>query len=53
MMQETIGNILAGFLKTLKDADLNPELIEIRIKRLHQPVKVDAPHIPIAKRVPP
>ncbi len=42
MMQETIGNILTGFSKTLKGADEMPEKIEVKIKRLHQPVDVDA-----------
>ncbi len=42
MMQETIGNVMAGFTRTLKGADESPEKIEVRIKRLHQPVEVDA-----------
>jgi hypothetical protein len=42
MMQETIGNILTGFSKTLKGADESPEKIEVKIKKLHQAVNVDA-----------
>ncbi len=42
MMQETISNLMTGFVKTLKGADENVEKIEIRIMRLHQPVEVDA-----------
>ncbi len=42
MMQETIGNILTGFSKTLKGAEEPPEKIEVKIKRLHQSVDVDA-----------
>jgi hypothetical protein len=43
-VQETIGNIMAGFSKSLKgvDAAAAPELIEVKIKRLHKPVDVDA-----------
>ena len=42
MMQETIGNILTGFSKTLKGADEIPDKIEVKIKRLHESVNVDA-----------
>jgi hypothetical protein len=42
MMQETIGNVLSGFSKTLKGMDESPETIEVKIKRLRQPVEVDA-----------
>jgi hypothetical protein len=42
MMQETLANILEGFSKTLKGTDITPESIEVKIKRLHQPVGVDA-----------
>ncbi len=41
-VQETIGNIMAGFSKSLKGIDAESELIEVKIKRLHQPVDVDA-----------
>jgi hypothetical protein len=42
MMQETVGNVLAGFVKTLKGAEENPLEIEVKIKRLKQPENVDA-----------
>ncbi len=42
MMQETVGNIMTGFTKTLKGADNAPEEIEVKIKKLPQPVDVDA-----------
>jgi hypothetical protein len=46
--QETIGNIMMGFSKTLKGLDLaEPELIEIRIKRLPKPTDVDAHIYPV------
>ena len=43
-VQESIGNIMAGFSKSLKgvEAGAAPELIEVKIKRLHKPVDVDA-----------
>lgn len=41
-VQETIGNILAGFSKSLKGLDAAPELIEVKIKRLTKPDNVDA-----------
>ena len=41
MMQETIGNIMTGFSKTLKGAG-EPEKIEVKINKLHQSVDVDA-----------
>ncbi len=48
-VQETIGNIMMGFSKTLKGLDAaTPELIEVRIKRLSEPADVDA-HIYPAK----
>ena len=42
MMQETIGNIMTGFTRTLKGAEEAPEKIEIKIRKLHQPTEVDA-----------
>ena len=42
MMQETLANIIEGFSKTLKGTDVTPERIEVKIKRLHGPVNVDA-----------
>ncbi|MGD0996544.1 MAG: hypothetical protein ABR909_13610 [Candidatus Bathyarchaeia archaeon] len=41
-VQETIGNIMAGFSKSLKGLDVAPELIEVKIKRLAKPADVDA-----------
>jgi hypothetical protein len=42
MMQETLGNILTGFSKTLKGAETSAEKIEVKVKRLHQTVDADA-----------
>jgi hypothetical protein len=42
MMQETIGNIMMGFSKTLKGGEDVPEKIEVKIKKLHKIVEVDA-----------
>lgn len=42
MMQETLANVLSGFSKTLKGTDTNPESIEVKVKKLHEPVNVDA-----------
>ena len=41
-VQETIGNIMAGFSKSLKGLDVAPEIIEVKIKRLAKPADVDA-----------
>ena len=41
-VQETIGNIMVGFSKTLKGIDASPEKIEVKIKKLHKPMDVDA-----------
>ncbi len=41
-VQETIGNIMAGFSKSLKGSDADSELIEVKIKRLDKPLDVDA-----------
>ena len=41
-VQETIGNIMAGFSKTLKGLDEAPETIEVKIKRLPTQSEVDA-----------
>ena len=47
-VQETVGNIMMGFSKTLKGLDASaPELIEVRIKRLPQPADVDAHIYPV------
>lgn len=42
MMQETLANVLSGFSKTLKGTDTSPESIEVKVKKLHEPVNVDA-----------
>ncbi|HTY73962.1 MAG TPA: hypothetical protein VMD05_00160 [Candidatus Nanoarchaeia archaeon] len=42
MMQETIGNIMTGFSKTLKGVDEAPDKIEVKIKKLPKTIEVDA-----------
>jgi hypothetical protein len=47
-VQETIGNIMMGFSKTLKGLDAEaPDLIEVKIRRLKEPAAVDAPIYPV------
>ncbi len=47
-VQETIGNIMMGFSKTLKGLDPSvPDLIEVRIKRLPTPSEVAAHVYPV------
>jgi hypothetical protein len=47
-VQETIGNIMMGFSKTLKGLDATvPDLIEVKIKRLAAPAAVDAHVYPV------
>jgi hypothetical protein len=41
-MQETLGNILEGYTKTLKGSDETPESIEVKIKKVSAPKEVDA-----------
>jgi hypothetical protein len=41
-VQETIANVMLGFSKTLKGLDSAPETIEVKIKKLAEPVEVDA-----------
>jgi hypothetical protein len=42
-MQETLANLMVGFLKTLKEVGKEePTSIEIKIKRLPKQVEVDA-----------
>jgi len=41
-VQETLANMMAGFLKTLKELEESPRNIEIRIKKLTKPMDVDA-----------
>ena len=36
-VQETIGNIMAGFSKSLKGLDVAPEMIEVKIRGLAKP----------------
>ena len=42
MMQETLANVLLGFSKTLKGTDQAPVSIEVKVKKLLEPVNVDA-----------
>jgi hypothetical protein len=42
MMQETLGNIMVGFAKTLKGAEEDGGKIEVKVKRLRRTVDVDA-----------
>ncbi len=47
-IQETIGNIMEGFTKSLKGIDTAPpDLIEVKIKRLSKPADVDAHVYPV------
>jgi len=41
-VQETLANMMTGFLKTLKETDESPTSIEIKIKKLPKPIEVDA-----------
>jgi hypothetical protein len=41
-VQETIGNIMDGFSKSLKWLETEPMTIEVKIKRLPMPSDVDA-----------
>ena len=41
-VQETLGNVMLGFCKTLKGVDVSPENMEVKIKKLHVPKDVDA-----------
>jgi len=46
-VQETLANMMVGFLKTLKDVEEEaPMSIEIRIKKLPKQVEVDAHKYP-------
>lgn len=40
-VQETVGNVILGFSRTLKGADTVPENMEVKIKKLAKPVEVD------------
>lgn len=41
-VQETLANLMVGFLKTLKDLEKLPKNIEITIKKLSEQIDVDA-----------
>ncbi len=41
-VQETLANVMVGFLKTLKDLEVLPKNIEMKIKRLPEQIDVDA-----------
>jgi hypothetical protein len=41
-VQETLANMMVGFLKTLKESGELPRSIEIRIKKLPKQIEVDA-----------
>lgn len=41
-VQETLANMMVGFLKTLKETDEPPRSIEIKIKKLPKQMDVDA-----------
>ena len=41
-VQETLANMMIGFLKTLKELEGSPRNIEIKIKKLPKPIDVDA-----------
>jgi len=41
-VQETLANVLMGFLKGLKEIEEPPKTLEIRIRKLAKPKNVDA-----------
>ena len=41
-IQETLANMIVGFLKTLKEVDEPEEVVEIKIKKINKNVVVDA-----------
>jgi hypothetical protein len=41
-VQEKVANVMLGFSKTLKGLDTIPENIEVKIRKLAQPMKVNA-----------
>ena len=45
-VQETLANLVVGFLKTLKEAEEPPASIKLVIKRLQKQVDVDAHKYP-------
>ncbi len=46
-VQETLGNIMMSFSKTLKGLDPQPDLIEVKIRHLNKAADVDAHVYPI------
>ena len=45
-VQETLANLVVGFLKTLKKAEESPKNIRLKIKRLPTQLDVDAHKYP-------
>ena len=41
-VQETLANMMIGFMKTLKESTENPRNIEIKIRKLAESIDVDA-----------
>lgn len=41
-VQETLANVMMGFLKSLKELEESPKTIELKITKLAKPVDVDA-----------
>ena len=41
-IQETLANMMVGFLKTLKEFEEQPKTIKIEIKQLSKTIEVDA-----------
>ena len=41
-MQETLANIMLGWLKTLKQAEGSPTSLEVKIRKLPKQIDVDA-----------
>lgn len=41
-VQETLANMMTGFLKTLKEQGETPRNIELKIRKLPKPMEVDA-----------
>ncbi len=41
-VQETLANMMIGFLKTLKETGESPKRIELKIMKLPRPMDVDA-----------
>jgi len=41
-VQETVANVMIGFVTALKEMEESPKSLEVRIKKLAKPVDVDA-----------